>query len=500
MIEATHLLVVSVFLLTVAATLAFQFYNKAQAGQRELARYQHIRDAEQYVAQQHAALQHVQQQANAQFEAKEVEVREWRDEQIRHVDQYTTESRATIAQAQQEAQAQLDAKEAERSRAEEQLAKIAHDTKLQMARSAQARVELQLLEEAQDVQSFGFYKARYSLDTPDEYKQKLEEVRNAQKAMISAGTAVQCPAEWTVQGSAAKGRKMVREQMKLMLRAFNGESDAAIAKVKYNNADSLERRIGRAFESINKLGSTKETTISDEYARLKLNELYLAHEYQEKLQEQREEQRRIREELKEAEKAEREIAKAVADAEGEEDKFQAALERARAQASETSGKQLEKLEQLVQKLERELSAAIDRKVKATARAQLVKSGHVYVLSNIGSFGADVYKIGMTRRFEPLERVKELGDASVPFGFDVHAMIYSEDAPRLEGMLHKEFAERRVNLINLRREYFKVTLDEIRLAVAKHHGIVTFVLEPEAEEHRKTLAKAAPANDTRALQA
>ncbi len=167
---------------------------------------------------------------------------------------------------------------------------------------------------------------------------------------------------------------------------------------------------------------------------------------------------------------------------------------------EATGKQLDKLEKLVTKLQNELGEAIDRKVKATSRAQLVKSGHVYVLSNLGSFGEGVYKIGMTRRFEPLERVKELGDASVPFYFDVHAMIYCEDAPKLEGLLHKEFASRRLNRINLRREYINVTLDEIRRAVAKHHGIVSFVLEPEAEEYRKTIAMGVPANDLASLQA
>ena len=318
--------------------------------------------------------------------------------------------------------------------------------------------------------------------------------------MITNDTAVTCSAQWTVEGSAAKGKKMVREQMKLMLRAFNGESDAAIAKVKYNNAASLETRIKRALVAVNKLGAPKQTTISGEYADLKLSELYLAHEYQEKLQEERETQRRLREELKEAEKAERELEKAVSQAESEEAKFALALQTAQDQVREATGKQLDKLEQLVGKLQNELADAIDRKVKATARAQLVKSGHVYVPSNVGSFGEGVHKIGMTRRFEPLERVKELGDASVPFYFDVHAMIYSEDAPRLEALLHREFESRRVNQVNLRREYFRVTLDEIRRAVAKHHGIVTFVLEPEAEECRKTLAFAVPANDVPALQA
>ena len=141
----------------------------------------------------------------------------------------------------------------------------------------------------------------------------------------------------------------------------------------------------------------------------------------------------------------------------------------------------------MERLEQELATAIDRKAKSIARAQLTRSGHVYVLSNIGSFGEGIYKIGMTRRLEPLERVYELGDASVPFRFDVHALIYSEDAPQLKNALHEEFAARRVNRINLRREYFHVALEEIMAAVERHHGTVTFMTKPEAEEYRKSNA-------------
>jgi hypothetical protein len=141
----------------------------------------------------------------------------------------------------------------------------------------------------------------------------------------------------------------------------------------------------------------------------------------------------------------------------------------------------------VARLETELKGAIETKAKAVARAQMTKSGHVYVLSNHGSFGEGIYKIGLTRRLDPYERVEELGDASVPFSFDVHAIILAQDAPALENKLHKEFAHRRVNMVNHRKEYFRCTLDDIRVAVEKHHGLVTFVLTPEAEEWRKTRA-------------
>ena len=121
-----------------------------------------------------------------------------------------------------------------------------------------------------------------------------------------------------------------------------------------------------------------------------------------------------------------------------------------------------------------------------SRAELTRSGHVYVVSNIGSFGENVYKIGLTRRLEPEDRIRELGDASVPFPFDIHAMVFSEDAPGLEQTLHREFDDRRVNLVNTRKEFFAVSLPEIESA-AQEHGTVEFTLAADAEQYRKTLA-------------
>jgi hypothetical protein len=285
---------------------------------------------------------------------------------------------------------------------------------------------------------------------------------------------------------------MVDQQIKLMLRAFNGESDAAIVKVKYNNATAMEGRISRAFDQINKLGKTKQAFVANEYLQLKLQELYLVHEHQERKQEEKEEQRRIREQLREEERVAKEIEVAKATAEKDEALALRALEKARQELALEGGKQTTAMQQLIAKLESQLSEALDRKAKAIARAQLTKSGHVYVLSNIGSFGEQVYKIGMTRRLEPLDRVYELGDSSVPFYFDVHALIYSENAPQLENRLHKYFAARRVNKVNLRREFFRVSLPEIMQAVKELHAEVTFVTEHAAEQYRKTVAMEAEA--------
>ncbi len=280
---------------------------------------------------------------------------------------------------------------------------------------------------------------------------------------------------------------MADEQVRLMLRAFNGECDSAIAKIKHGNFASLAKRIRTSFDTLNKLGATKQIDFNPQYLELKLQELRLAHEWEVSKQEEKERQREIKEQIQEEAKAEREIEEAKRKAEAEEFVKEQALAAARKQLADEHGKHNEKLEQLVAKLESELIEAIDRKAKAIARAQLTKSGYVYVLSNIGTMGKNRYKIGMTRRLEPLVRVAELGDASVPFPFDVHAMIFCEDAPALEFALHQQFNDRRVNMVNMRKEYFDITLEEIRAAVAKSHGLVTFLLDPPADQYRETMA-------------
>ncbi len=349
------------------------------------------------------------------------------------------------------------------------------------------RSELHSVEEASKIQSFGFYEPRFGLENSSEYLERLKVIRDDQKKMVRDNTATDCPKNWVVDGSLKKGRDMMAEQTQLMIRAFNGECDAAVTAVKYDNISRVEKRIKKSFDSINKLGASKSAALSRTYFETKLIELHLVHEHREKVEQEKEEHRELQREMKEQQRVEKELEKAQKDAEKDESKYGKALEKARDDLAESTGRQHEKLEALVNKLQSELSEAIDRKAKSIARAQLTRSGHVYILSNVGSFGDGVYKIGMTRRLEPLDRVYELGDASVPFRFDVHAMIYSDDAPALEHSLHQEFEAYRVNKINRRREYFRVTLEEIAEAVGRLHGVITYVIAPGAEEFRQTLA-------------
>jgi hypothetical protein len=351
------------------------------------------------------------------------------------------------------------------------------------------RAELAQLDEAANLQSFGFYRPHYDLASSERYQAALEAIRLTQKNMIKDGGAAGCPVEWAVNGSKTEGRKQINQTLKLLLRAFNGECDTAVAKVKYNNVHVMEARINKAWEAINKLASVQQCHITSEFLSLKIQELHLAHEYQEKLQAEKEEQRRIREQMREEEIAQRELEKARLDAEREEARYVEALSKARQEVEHEVGLKQQKLQTQIEALQARLLEAQANKERAIARAQMTRSGHVYVISNLGSFGEDVFKIGMTRRLDPLERVRELGDASVPFQFDVHAIIYSEDAPTLETTLHRVFNHRRVNLVNERKEFFRVSIDEITQEVRRHRGEIEITLIAEAKEYRQSVAKA-----------
>lgn len=257
--------------------------------------------------------------------------------------------------------------------------------------------------------------------------------------------------------------------------------------MKYNNVKVMEARIAKSLEAINKLGEVQKYAITPAYANLRLEELFLVHEYQEKLQEEKEEQRRIREQMREEEQALREIEKAKQKAEREESRYAEALRKAREEAETAVGAKQAKLLKQIEDLQQRLTETQANRERAISRAQMTRSGHVYVISNIGSFGEQVYKIGMTRRLDPMDRIRELGDASVPFQFDVHAIIYCDDAPKLENALHRHFHLRRVNRVNERKEFFAATLEEISEAVCAHHGVIEFTKMAEAQEYRKTLA-------------
>jgi hypothetical protein len=349
---------------------------------------------------------------------------------------------------------------------------------LAQLRREQAELSGQLVEtrEAALLQEAGVYQYRHPLDDALAYKVRLTGLQARIKDAVKVGGAVQGATSWTVNGSSREGAKMVREFSKLMLRAYNNEADNAVRSMKPYALESSIARLQKARETITRLGGTMHIAITGPYHRLRVEELELTADYLAKVAEEKERAREEKARLREEEIARREYEREQDRLRKELAHYETALSTLREQGDQDGA------DHAAAKLT-EIKDALDG---ITRRAANIRAGHVYVISNVGAFGAEMVKIGMTRRLEPLDRVRELGDASVPFRYDVHAMVFSDDAVGLETYLHHQFADRRVNLVNMRREFFRAHPAEVRDVLAGlDASIVTWVDEPEALEWRQS---------------
>lgn len=362
---------------------------------------------------------------------------------------------------------------AELSKTEEQLKK--------------AKEQLIETEEAVLLQSFGLYTPHFDFMRADDYKAKLLEIRARQKDAVKDGLAVTGSSAWSIDGNQAKGRKMISDMQKLLLRAFNAECDDVVEHVRYNNIEASEKRITSSRDAISKLGQTMGIGITSGYYKLKIDELHLAFEWQEKKQREKEEQREARAEMREAAKLARELEAERRKLEKEQSHYENALAKLNEQLATASEADQEAIAERKAQIEKQLEKIDTAFRDVDYREANQRAGYVYIISNIGAFGENVYKIGMTRRLDPMDRIDELGDASVPFKFDVHAMIFSEDAPGLEAALHNAFADKKLNFVNQRREFFNVSLDEIKKVVRDNYDkSVEFIETPPAEQYRESL--------------
>lgn len=359
--------------------------------------------------------------------------------------------------------------------------------------AAELRGQVLVLEETLLLESFALYVPKFKLNASHEYKTRLDSVREHQKTMIKNGDAATGNTGWEVNGSKTEGRKLVNDMIKLVVRSFNNEADYCVDNVKFDNIELGEKRIRQSFDTCNRLGRVMTVRLSDRYLNLKLDELRLAHEFLIKKQEEKEEAKRVREELREQQKLEQEIRAAREKIAKERKHFAAALRDLNARLAKVATEE-ERALLLVKIAEVEAGKAeLDSEEKVIDyREQNAKAGYVYVISNIGAFGEGVYKIGMTRRLEPMERVDELGDASVPFWFDVHAMVFSDNAPALEAKLHERFAAGRLNKVNGRKEFFRADIAEIESVIrANYDSVVEVTHEAAAEQFRESLRMALP---------
>ena len=354
----------------------------------------------------------------------------------------------------------------------------------------QKRKEYIELDDVILLQEFGLYKPQYNFATSSLYKDKLNEIREKQSKMIKLGTAATCSKRWVIENSVAKGEKFTEDNIKQILKTFNNECENSIMKVKFNNIESIKKRITLSYNSLNRLNSTNKVSISEEFLYLKYQEMYLAYEYAQKIQEEKEELRIQRELHREELRVAKELEEKRLEIEKEKQHYANVLNRITEQLNVE--KDLIRKQLLVEKkeeIENNLTD-LDMALKdVDYREANQRAGYVYIISNIGAFGKDIYKIGMTRRLEPQDRVDELGSASVPFKFDVHAFIFSDDAPKLENALHKAFKDKKINLMNNRKEFFHVSLEEIEKVVRENYDrIVDFKYIADAQQYRETLMK------------
>lgn len=309
--------------------------------------------------------------------------------------------------------------------------------------------------------------------------QNLDKARKASALMVRHGQAGICD-------YAVEGRR--RTAINFVVDAFNGKVDSILSKTKKDNYGKLEREIIDAFNLVNMNGEAfRNARISENYLKARLEELKWAVVCHELKVQQQEEQRRIREQMREEEKARREYERAQKEAQKEEAMLRKAMEKAQAALEKATAEQRANYESQLADLQQKLTEAEEKNQRALSMAQQTRHGHVYVISNIGSFGENVYKVGMTRRLEPMDRVKELGDASVPFPFDVHAIIESDDAPALETELHRQLALAQVNKVNPRKEFFRVPISDIKDIVESRGLSTVWTMTAEAAEYKETLA-------------
>lgn len=315
----------------------------------------------------------------------------------------------------------------------------------------------------------------------EDLKNKIAVLRSKEDEMIKNGEAVKITMP-------SREKKFLNNQSKQILRCFNSEVTALLSSVTFKNVDSVRTKISRSYETANKIFADDGVQITHEYVSAKLEELSLIYAQIVKEEEEREQRKAIREQMVEEEKVRREIEREKAKIDKETTQFSNEVKKLMGYLQKSSNDVERQLYvDKISELEAKIKSLEKDKENVLQREQNTRAGFVYIISNIGSFGEGVYKIGMTRRLDPMERISELSSASVPFVFDVHAMIFSDDAPALEACLHQTFRDYQVNRVNNKKEFFRVDLDQIKEIVKQNHNAtVQFIDIPDAAEYRETL--------------
>lgn len=387
-----------------------------------------------------------------------------RDALIRELEARRSEFQAECESKERSLQSDLESASAALASARERLA---------VAESAIVKTEeLAVLQEA------GIYKYRHPLSDAVQYESALANVDDQIKTMTKKdGGAVLATTNWTVNGSEVQGRKMVNDFSKLMLRAFNAEADNLVRGLKPFKLASAVERLTKVSDTIEKLGKTMSIRISEPYFKLRVRELELTADFLQKESEEKEIERLERERLREERKVQAEIERERMKLEKERQHYANALAALEARG-DTEGAARVELQM----------ADVNRAIQdVDYRSANIRAGYVYVISNIGSFGEEMVKVGMTRRLDPMDRIRELSDASVPFNFDIHALFFSKDAVGIETAMHDRLSDHRVNTVNMRREFFRISASHVKAHLVELAGeLLQFQEIPEALEYRQCL--------------
>lgn len=447
-----------------------------------LSRYSHILDVEAEAKSIAANAESLLEKAR--FEANDL--RQQAEQTAKNtLDQANLKSRNTLEQA--ERRIEVAGQEASKiiTAAQQRAEEIAGDAYTAMNRAKEFANTVQAMKNLIEGYGDAYIVPTYNLldDLADEFSfteagQKLKDARETSRMMVKSGLAATCD-------YVEANRK--ETAIRFVTDAFNGKVDSILSRSKTDNHGKLEQEIRDAFSLVNHNGAAfRSARIRESYLAVRLEELKWAVTAKALKDEEKEEQRRLREQIREEEKARREYERAIKDAAKEEDTLRKAMEKVQRQVEAANEVQRAEFEAKLFELESKLRQAEEKNQRALSMAQQTRSGHVYVISNIGSFGEEIFKIGMTRRLEPQDRIRELGDASVPFEFDVHAMIFSDDAPGLEKSLHRHFLRQQVNKVNPRKEFFRSGLEAIRQELETLGVETHWTMTARAHEYRESL--------------
>ncbi|WP_271017164.1 DUF4041 domain-containing protein [Streptococcus agalactiae] len=347
--------------------------------------------------------------------------------------------------------------------------------------------EVIVLNDDLDLQEYGFFERKYKFSDSTKYKEELETLRKRQKQLVKDKKAGVIVRPMLLDNSKSKGRAMQNQLIKAMIRGFNGEVDAHLVKVTATNLSKKVDAVVKSFNQLNKMYSRNLVCLSNDYLELKISELQLAVEYELQKLEEKELLREQRAKEREDKKLQAELAAKRKQIEKDRKHFKQMLDNVEELLKTANEEEKEKLNLQLAEYQDKLSELDELEEDIDYREGHATAGYVYIISNIGSFGEDVYKIGVTRRLDPMERIRELGSASVPFQFDVHALIFSEEAFSLEKELHNRFEKNKINKVNGRKEYFKVPFSDIKAVLEEHKELAIELTEKaEAFEYRQSL--------------